>query len=73
MVERVVFPFRGAELGGSHVATFTLATAIQRQSDTECVVCWAPTVTLQDPPRGRYDFRWYEGDAAFDTVSVEID
>ena len=41
--------------------------------DPECVVCWAPTVTLQDPPRGRYDFRWYEGDAAFDTVSVEID
>ncbi len=52
MVERVVFPFRGAELGGSHVATFTLATAIQRQSDTECVVlCPQDTLIMAEAKR----------------------
>jgi glycosyltransferase involved in cell wall biosynthesis len=38
MVERVIFPFRGAELGGSHIATFTLAKALQRDFQVECVV-----------------------------------
>ncbi|MDP3495936.1 MAG: glycosyltransferase family 4 protein [Hyphomonadaceae bacterium] len=67
MVERVVFPFRGAELGGSHVATFTLAQAIQSQSQVECVVLCPPdtlimkeadrlgirTVSSQEAPTGR--------------------
>jgi len=52
MLERVVFPFRGAELGGSHVATFTLATAIQRQSDIECVVvCPQDTLIMKEAQR----------------------
>ncbi|HEX5006846.1 MAG TPA: glycosyltransferase family 4 protein [Hyphomonadaceae bacterium] len=38
MVERVIFPFRGAELGGSHVATFTLAKALRDSFQIECVV-----------------------------------
>jgi hypothetical protein len=41
--------------------------------DSTCTVCWSPTVTLQDPPRGRYNFRWYVGDTPFDTLSVEVD
>lgn len=41
--------------------------------DSTCTVCWSPTVTLQDAPKGRYDFRWYEGDTPFDTLSVTID
>lgn len=52
MLKRVVFPFRGAELGGSHVATFTLATAIQRQSDIECVViCPQDTLIMKEAQR----------------------
>lgn len=52
MLERVVFPFRGAELGGSHVATFTLATAIQRQSPIECVViCPQDTLIMKEAQR----------------------
>jgi glycosyltransferase involved in cell wall biosynthesis len=38
MIQRVIFPFRGAEIGGSHVATFTLARALQRRFPVECVV-----------------------------------
>lgn len=48
MVERVVFPFRGAELGGSHVATFTLATTLQRRSLAECVVLCAEGTLIMD-------------------------
>ncbi len=52
MLERVVFPFRGAELGGSHVATFTLARAIQTQSQVECVVlCPRDTLIMQEAKR----------------------
>ena len=52
MVERVVFPFRGAELGGSHVATFTLARAIQTQSQVECVVlCPQDTLIMEEAKR----------------------
>jgi glycosyltransferase involved in cell wall biosynthesis len=52
MVERVIFPFRGAELGGSHLATFTLATAIQRRSQTECVVlCAEDTLIMAEAKR----------------------
>ena len=45
MVERVIFPFRGAELGGSHIAAFTLAQGLQRTFGTDCVVL-APEGTL---------------------------
>lgn len=49
MVERVIFPFRGAELGGSHVATFTLAKALQREFQVECaVVCPDDTVIMRE-------------------------
>lgn len=52
MVERVVFPFRGAELGGSHVATFTLAQAIQNRSQVECVVlCPQDTLIMDEAKR----------------------
>lgn len=52
VVERVVFPFRGSELGGSHVATFTLATAIQRQSEIECIVlCAQDTLIMKEAKR----------------------
>ena len=45
MVERVIFPFRGAELGGSHIAAFTLAHGLQRRFGTGCLVL-APEGTL---------------------------
>lgn len=49
MVERVIFPFRGAELGGSHVATFTLAKALQNDFQKECVVlCPADTLIMRE-------------------------
>lgn len=52
MVERVIFPFRGAELGGSHVATFTLATALRRRSNIECVVlCPDNTLIMSEAKR----------------------
>ncbi len=52
MLERVVFPFRGAELGGSHAATFTLATAIQHQSSIECVIlCPQDTLIMKEAHR----------------------
>lgn len=52
MIDRVVFPFRGAALGGSHVATFTLATAIQRQSATECIIlCSQDTTIMREAER----------------------
>jgi hypothetical protein len=41
--------------------------------DSDCTVCWSPRVSLQDPPRGRYDFRWYIGDEPFDTLSARVD
>jgi glycosyltransferase involved in cell wall biosynthesis len=56
MVERVLFPFRGAELGGSHVATFALAAAIQRRSSVECVVL-CPQDTLIMEAAKRQGFR----------------
>src|SRR5262245_22242156 len=45
MVERGIFPFRGAELGGSHIAAFTLANALQRKFRVDCLVL-APEGTL---------------------------
>lgn len=52
MVERVIFPFRGAELGGSHVATFTFAKALQRRFPVECVgVCPADTLIMSEASR----------------------
>ena len=52
MVERVLFPFRGSELGGSHVATFTLAAAIHRRSVVECVVlCPDDTLIMHEAQR----------------------
>jgi glycosyltransferase involved in cell wall biosynthesis len=49
MVERVIFPFRGADLGGSHVATFTLAKALQGDFQIECVcVCPEDTLIMQE-------------------------
>lgn len=47
-----MFPFRGAELGGSHIATFTLARAIQSQSQVECVVlCPQDTLIMEEAKR----------------------
>lgn len=52
MVERVIFPFRGAELGGSHVATFTLAKALQNEFQIECVViCPDGTLIMREARR----------------------
>ena len=52
MVERVIFPFRGAELGGSHVATFTLARALQSDFQKECVVlCPNDTLIMHEARR----------------------
>jgi glycosyltransferase involved in cell wall biosynthesis len=49
MVDRVIFPFRGAELGGSHVATFTLAKALQSEFKVECaIVCPANTLIMEE-------------------------
>ncbi len=51
MIERVIFPFRGAELGGSHVATFTLAKAIQGQSSVDCVILCAEDTLIMNEAR----------------------
>ncbi len=52
MIDRVIFPFRGAELGGSHVAAFTLAQALQRRSQVECVVlCAEDTLIAREASR----------------------
>jgi glycosyltransferase involved in cell wall biosynthesis len=50
-IERVIFPFRGAELGGSHIAAFTLATGLKARG-VDCVVL-APegTLILQEAAR----------------------
>jgi glycosyltransferase involved in cell wall biosynthesis len=48
MVARVIFPFRGAEIGGSHVATFTLARALQRGFPVECVVLCPPDTLIME-------------------------
>lgn len=48
MVDRVLFPFRGSQIGGSHVATFTLARALQ-QAGIECVViCPDGTMIMEE-------------------------
>src|SRR5215510_5922435 len=52
MVERVIFPFCGAELGGSHVATFTLAKALKNNFQIESVViCPEDTVIMREARR----------------------
>src|SRR5690606_31540887 len=52
MVDRVIFPFRGAELGGTHLAAFTLAAALQRRCGVECVVlCASETVIAREAAR----------------------
>ena len=49
MVQQVIFPFRGAELGGSHVATFTLAKALQSEFQVDCsVVCPDDTLIMHE-------------------------
>lgn len=55
MVARIIFPFRGSELGGSHIATFTLASALQRQG-VECVIV-CPDQTLIMSEARRLGFR----------------
>jgi glycosyltransferase involved in cell wall biosynthesis len=49
MIQRVIFPFRGAELGGSHIAAFTLASGLKalgpKNGGIDCVVL-APEGTL---------------------------
>jgi glycosyltransferase involved in cell wall biosynthesis len=54
MVERVIFPFRGAELGGSHLAAFTLATALQGSRGVRCTVLAAEgtAITAEAHRRG---------------------
>jgi glycosyltransferase involved in cell wall biosynthesis len=56
MVARVIFPFRGAELGGSHVATFTLGGALQRNFPIECVVLCPPDTLIMEEAQ-RLGFR----------------
>jgi glycosyltransferase involved in cell wall biosynthesis len=51
MVERIIFPFRGAEIGGSHVATFVLARALQRRFPVECVVLCPEETPITDHAR----------------------
>ncbi len=55
MVARIIYPFRGSELGGSHIATFTLASALQRQG-VECVIV-CPDQTLIMSEARRLGFR----------------
>lgn len=56
MVERVIFPFRGAELGGSHIAAFTLAQGLKAKFGTDCLVL-APEGTLILSEAKRRGFR----------------
>jgi glycosyltransferase involved in cell wall biosynthesis len=51
MIQRVIFPFRGAELGGSHVATFTLARALRDRFGVECVVLCPIGTAIMDEAR----------------------
>ena len=51
MIQRVFFPFRGAELGGSHVATFALAGSLQQTFGVECLVICSPDTLIMDEAR----------------------
>ncbi|MBI1359287.1 MAG: glycosyltransferase [Alphaproteobacteria bacterium] len=52
MIKRVVFPFRGAEIGGTHVATFALAPALMQEHDLTCdVLCPANTLIASEAQR----------------------
>lgn len=52
MIERVIFPFRGAEIGGSHLAAFTLADALRRRHGIDClVICPADTAIMKEAQR----------------------
>ena len=48
MVERVLFPFRGSQIGGSHVATFTLARALQQAAIEGVVICPDGTAIMEE-------------------------
>lgn len=43
-------------------------------TDESCQTCYDPQITINDPPRGKYDVRWYvEGDdTPFETVSFRV-
>lgn len=43
--------------------------------DDSCTTCFAPRVTLKDPPPGKYGVFWYvdEGDVPFDNVSFKVE
>jgi glycosyltransferase involved in cell wall biosynthesis len=43
---QIVFPFSGAEIGGSHVATFALAQALRRDHQRDCVFLAAAGTTI---------------------------
>ncbi len=46
---------------------------IEGSSDTEA--CFAPTLTLEDPPKGQYQVFWFrdDSDIAYDSVLFEIE
>jgi glycosyltransferase involved in cell wall biosynthesis len=48
---KVVFPFSGFDIGGSHVATFELAQALRKHWATECVFLVAERSKIADEAR----------------------
>lgn len=73
MIDRVIFPFRGAELGGSHIAAFTLGEALQARCDIECVVV-CPANTLIEREAKRLGFLTVaSGEAPTGSNSVSTD
>ncbi len=49
MLRRVLFPFRGSEIGGTHVATFTLARALSQRYGLSCeVICPGDTLIMRE-------------------------
>ncbi len=61
MIDRVIFPFRGAEIGGSHIAAFTLGEALQAHGGVDCVVV-CPADTLIEQEAKRLGFRTVAAD-----------
>ncbi|RYZ15036.1 MAG: glycosyltransferase [Alphaproteobacteria bacterium] len=73
MIDRVVFPFRGAELGGSHIAAFTLGEALQAQGGVVCVIV-CPANTLIEREAQRLGFQTVaSGEAPTGSNSVVTD
>lgn len=52
-MRKAIFPFRGREIGGSHVSAFTLAEALAHGHGVECVIVVADDTPIANEARRR--------------------